>query len=605
MKKLLTLVASCAMMLSLVACGSGDSSNAVTMGAEQLSGTFSPIYYSSSYDGYVVDLVYNKLFEYDIDSKIVPTLAESYEETDTEITVKLKKDIKFSDDTDFDAKDVEFTFKAVSDPTYDGRYTSVTKFLVGYDEYSQQALMGEINGASAEVKAAKTAKDKAAQKTAQAKLDELNKKLKNTKEPDFPGVEVIDDYTVKFTFSEPRNDKLTTIMTFAMMSKDQFKENYKYANTTVLRDEMKNPIGTGPYVLNKWEAGSGASLSKNEKFSLDGEYAIENVIIKPVEMSTEYQEFESGNIDIMQPQIEPKKIGPATNNEDAGLNHYPRGGAGYIAINSVRGATADKAVRQAMTFGFDRQAFVDSYYECKKCKGLDGVEIGYVPKTYNNPLSPIGDAVRGDETVAGLETYDFDIEKAKALLDSAGWVDTNGDGKREKDGQPFEIKVLAIKDHDILNNLIPMWQKSWGEQLGADVKVATVDFNTLLDKVYKDAGLDDWNVFFMATSYTSDSMTDIYNSFHSDFASDGNDNFARLQDPELDALLEAGLKELDPAKALDIWKQAAIKINDNAVMVPVYGNTYVDIYNKKKIKDFKTGPLYDWTKAMKDAKLVK
>ena len=567
MKKLFAMVATFVMGLSLIACGSGNS-NTLTMGCEALTGTFSPIYYSSSYDGYVVDLVYNKLFEYDYDSKLQPVLAESYEEDETSITVKLKKGIKFSDGTKFDAKDVEFTFKAVSDPSYSGRYAGTTKYMLGYSDYANAA---NIKG----------------------------KKASEIVEPEFPGVQVIDKQTVKFTFTTPRNDKLTTITSFAMMSYDQFKDDYSYGNTKPLEKAMKKPIGTGAYVLNKWEAGAGASLSKNENYFGDG-YKIENVVIKPVEMSTEYQELESGNVDLLATMIEPKKIGPATSNKDLTYNNYPRGGLGYISFNTAAGATSDQAVRQALTFGFDRQSFVDSYYECKKCKGLDGVEIGYVPTTYNNPLSPLGPIITGKETDPGLETYAYDIEKAKATLEAAGWVDTNGDGIREKDGQKLEIKILAIKDHDILNNLIPMWNKSWGEQLGGEVKVATVDFNTLLEKIYADASLNEWNVFFMATSFTSDSMTDILTTYHSDYATENNDNFSRLKDPTLDALLEQGLQELDPVKDLEIWKQVQVRLNEDCAMVPVYGNTYFDIYNKK-LKNFETSSLYPWTKALQNA----
>ena len=158
------------------------------------------------------------------------------------------------------------------------------------------------------------------------------------------------------------------------------------------------------------------------------------------------------------------------------------------------------------SYAFDRQSFVNSYYECKDCKDLDGVEIGYVPTTWNNPISKLGKVITGEEKVDGLTNYSYDIEKAKKLLDDAGWK-VGASGFREKDGQKLEIKIMAIKDHDILNNLIPMWKKAWGEELKADVKVATVDFNTLMDKVYYDKNIEEWNVYFMATSFTDDTMS--------------------------------------------------------------------------------------------------
>ena len=145
-----------------------------------------------------------------------------------------------------------------------------------------------------------------------------------------------------------------------------------------------------------------------------------------------------------------------------------------------------------------------------------------------------------------------------------------------------------------------MWKKSWESELGVTFKVATVDFNTLLDKVYSDAGLTEWNVFFMATSYTSDSMSDIYTTFSSLYATENNDNLSRLKDPELDRLMDVAMTEMDEAKAVEAWKQVAVQINEDCATVPVYGNTYFDIYNKK-VQNMKTSALYSWVKGLKDA----
>lgn len=622
MKKLFTVLAACACALSLTACGSDsskDNGNTLVVGAEELTGTFSPLYYSSAYDGYVVDMVYNKLLEYDVNNTLQPALAESYEASPDgkSVTFHLKKGIKFSDESTFDAKDVEFTYKALSDPSYTGRYGSTAQHLVGYTEYSQQELMGKLNAAKASVKAAekdakaaKKKKDKEkekaaaeAKKTADAEVKELTKQLEESKEPAYAGIEVIDDYTVKFNFDEARNDNVTTLLAVSIISYDQFKDDYKYTNTKPLENALKKPIGTGPYVLDKWTAGAGASFSKNKNYAakqLGDGFKIEKVIIKPVAMETEFEELKSGGIDYLAGQIEPKKIGPASNNEDLQLYSYARGGAGYISYNTAAGATSEKAVRQALTYAFNRQEFVDSYYECKDCKGdAEGAKIGYVPATYNNPLSKLNGVITGTETVDGLDPMNFDMDKAKALLDEAGWT-VGSDGKRSKNGQPLEIKLLAIKDHDILSNLIPMWKKSWEKDLGVTFKVATVDFNTLLDKVYSDAGLTEWNVFFMATSYTSDSMSDIYSTFSSLYATENNDNLSRLKDPELDALMDTAMTEMDADKAVEAWKQVAVKINDDCATIPVYGNTYFDIYNKK-VKNMKTSALYSWVKGLKDA----
>lgn len=623
MKKLFTVFAACICALSLTACGSSsDNGNTLVVGAETLTGTFSPLYYTSAYDNYVVEMVYTPLMSYDVNNTLQPALAESYDASPDgkSITFHLKKGVKFSDGSAFTAQDVAFTYKAVADPSYTGRYGQVAQHLVGYSDYSLQGLMGSLTDAKAklkaaekDVKAAKKKKDADKEKaateakdTANAEVNKLQKQYDDAtkKEPAFPGIDVIDDYTIKFNFDAPRNDNLTTLMGMGgILDYNQFKKTYKYGFTKPLEDAMKKPVGTGPYVLDKWTAGAGASFSKNKNYSakqLGDGYKISKVIIKPVPMETEYDQLKSGSIDYLASQIEPKKIGPASNNKKLTIQSYVRGGAGYLAFNTENGATGDQTVRQALTYAFNRQSFVNSFYECKDCnKDLGNVQIGYVPTTYNNPLSKLGDVVTGKEKLEGLNTYNYDMDKAKALLDADGWK-VGSDGKRSKDGKPLEIKLLAIKDHDILNNLIPMWKQSWEAELGVTFKVATVDFNTLLDKVYSDEGLSDWNVIFLATSYTSDSMSDIYTQFDSQYAKANNDNISRLKDPTLDALMDSAQKEMDPAKALDAWKQVAIRVNDDCTEIPIYGNTYFDFYNKK-LKNMKVSALSDWTKGLKNA----
>lgn len=561
MKKLFALMASFAMMLSLAACGSsGTPSDTLVVGCEELSGTFSPAYYSSAYDAYVVNLVYDQLLAYNYDSELKPELAAempTVSEDGKDITFKLQKGIKFSNGEKLTAKDVEFTFKVLADPSYTGRYGPAVQNLVGYNEYSA----GETT--------------------------------------EFPGIEVVDDQTITFHFAEGYRTNLTDVSTMGIMSSAEFKD-FKVGDTKAVEKATSKPVGTGPYVLDSWEKATGAVMTKNENYWGKG-YKIEKVIIKPVEMTTDYQELEKGNIDYLPGMIEPTKVGPASVNEDIAASTYPRAGEGYIMINASEqaGATQDKAVRQALMFAFDREKFVNSYFECEEL----GETIAYVPTTMQNPVSILSDVVTGKTPVEGLETYKYDIEKAKALLDEAGWV-VGADGIREKDGQKLTVKVMAIEDHDICNTLVPMWTESWGEQLGMDLKVATVDFNTLVATVSHDTGLSEWNVFFMATSFTGADLDSIYSTFHSSQAIDGGDNYARLVDPELDALLDTAKLVKGDDNVIATYSEIAKKVNDDAVQMPVYGNTYFDLYKKDKIKGLKTSPLYDWTSAIQNATLA-
>lgn len=572
MKKLFSLVASFAMMLSLVACGGGSSAgDTLVYGAEELNGVFSPLYYTTSYDGYVKDLVYQSMLTYDEKNEIVPLLATELPTAETEtredgttgavLTFKLRDDVTFSDGSKFDANAVALTFTIMCDSSYSGRFVSYVQDLVGFKEYNA--------GDAKEVS----------------------------------GIEVVDDNTISFHYVSESPEYLYNMGMMGIVSAEQFKD-YKKGNVVeVVQDKNSDPVGTGPYTLNSYSKSEGASLVKREDYWDEG-YEIQNVIIKPVDMSTEYQELESGNIDMLQQSIEPSKVAPATKNEDLTINTYPRAGYGFVAFNTSTGATSEKLVRQALMYAFDRESFVSSYFACDKCADGLGQDLGYVPTTIQNAASSMSDVVRGKETVDGLNTYGYNLETANSLLDQAGWV-MGSDGIRYKDGAKLTVRMMAMEDHDICNTLIPMWTKDWGS-IGVDFQTTTVDFNTLSDTVQNNSALDQWDVFFMANSFTDDSMAGIFDTFYSydETAPTEGNNYSRLQNAELDEIMTRARNTADSEAAKELWKQAAVIINDEAAEMPVYGNTYYEMYSNK-VQNMVTNTLYPWTSGLKNATLKK
>ncbi len=200
-----------------------------------------------------------------------------------------------------------------------------------------------------------------------------------------------------------------------------------------------------------------------------------------------------------------------------------------------------------------------------------------------------------------MTEYDFDLDKAKSLLDEAGWK-VGSSGYREKDGKVMELNVAAMPEHDILNTLIPMWQRDWGEGLKIKLNIAYLEFNTLLDYVIynSDENVDKWSIYFMATSITTPDPHSLYSEIHSDYIGTGKDNTARYSNPEVDKLLDEAKSIVDKEEAKPYYNKIAKILNEDAPIVPVYANTYFDMYNKK-IKGLETSPFCDWVKALKHA----
>jgi len=375
------------------------------------------------------------------------------------------------------------------------------------------------------------------------------------------------------------------------MPEHYYGEGVTYKNTAPVEEKSAAPVGSGPYKLDNFTEAQFIYLVRNDNFKGEG-YMIKEILLQFVDQSTDIVQLMNGEVDLLNGVIEPAKIKEA---RDGGysINEYPRSGYGYVNFNTEAGPTAEVAVRQALTYAFDTESFVNSYY-----KDPDSGLV--LASTQNHPFSQIS-WVMSDELVSSLIDYSYDIEKAKSILDEAGWV-AGADGIRAKDGKLLELNIAAMPEHDILATLIPMWEKSWGQELGVKLNISYLEFNTILDYVIynSDANVDKWSLFFLATSITSADPDSIYSEFHSSDVGSGKDNTARYKNAEVDRLLDEARKIMDPEEAKPLYAEVVKILNEEMPKIVVYANTYFDLYNSK-VKNFKTSSLYQWTKAVKDA----
>ena len=555
-------LASVAMASTLVACSGGSSSDAKTLTVsvnQSLTGQFTPQYASSAYDQYVVNLCYESMLKYNADNELVPELAEDLPEVSEDgltLTYKLEKGHKFSDGTEVTSKDVKFTFATLADPSYAGPNGGGLENLVGYKEYN--------SGAAKEL----------------------------------TGIETPDDYTVVFHLVSPQIDAITKFGGMGITSADHYSK-YKQGKVKVVEKNQEESCGSGAYQIKSYDKASGASFVRNEEFKPEkGQYQVDQIVIKKTDVTTEVSELKKGTVDLIPDVIETNKVSEASQDKNMAFNYYSRSAVGFVAMNANNGATADKAVRQALMYATDRQGFCDSYFgwdkkasdEVKKVKG------GYVPAAYWSPASVnCGAVVRNEETIDGLNTYAFDMDKANQVLDEAGWV-RGADGIREKDGQKLTVRLVSTKGKDQLDTMLPMLEKAWGDELGVDFKTNLSEFNTMLATVQGDDTVNEWEVSYMGWQFGSGDDTGINLLCQTGQT----DNSARISDADLDALLDTALHTTDQAASTAAYKEAYEKISALCPYVAINGLSYYDLYNKK-IKNLDTAPLYDFVKALDKA----
>ena len=555
-------LASVAMASTLVACSGGSSSDAKTLTvsvSQSLTGQFTPQYASSAYDQYVVNLCYESMLKYNADNELEPVLAKDLPEVSEDgltLTYKLAKGHKFSDGTEVTSKDVKFTFTTLADPSYAGPNGGGMDNIQGYKEYN--------SGAAKEL----------------------------------TGVETPDDYTVVFHLVKPQIDAIASFSTMGITSADHYSK-YKQGKVSVVEKNQEESCGSGAYKLNKYDKSSGASFVRNEEFKAKkGQYQVDQIIIKKTDVTTEVSELKKGTVDLIPEVIETNKVSEASQDKNMAFNYYTRSAVGFVAMNANNGATADKAVRQALMYATDRQGFCDSYFgwDKKASDEVKKVEGGYVPAAFWNPSSEnCGAIVRNEETVEGLNTYAFDMDKANQLLDEAGWV-KGADGIREKDGQKLEIKFLCSEGNSVLETLIPMVKKTYLD-LGVDLKQTTVDFSTLLSNIQDESHDSEWNMCFLATSFTSNTDDGANDEYTNDPQNMAVNNYSRLNDQALVDQLEKARSESDAEKSKTDYVEAMKMAADDAGYMPVYSGMMFNLYNKK-VDLTGTGILRNWSQSM-------
>ncbi|HEY1295684.1 MAG TPA: ABC transporter substrate-binding protein, partial [Chloroflexota bacterium] len=182
------------------------------------------------------------------------------------------------------------------------------------------------------------------------------------------------------------------------------------------------PIGTGPFKVDTWNTGDSIDLS-----AFDGFYAgranLDRLRVKVVpDNSARVVALESGDLDFVQSPLSPQDVAREQSAGKLKVDRTPAAGYTYVNLNTADPILADKNVRQALSHLVNKQQIIDTIY-----KGIG--------KPANGPIVPGMWAYSPD-----IPSYDYSPDKAKQLLDDAGWK-AGADGIRTKDGQKLSLVV--------------------------------------------------------------------------------------------------------------------------------------------------------------------
>ncbi len=541
MRTYTTLPTTCALMLSLLAsgCSGGEEAgqagvtptadgprDTLVVGFQTDADMLMSVVYQSASDSHVMSGIFADTYtaEMDCELKYKPYIAKSWDfsEDGTQISMKINEGFQWADGTPLTAHDIAFTYELIRDP------------LVASPRLTHTQYMTE----------------------------------------DSPVV--VNDYELLWKFTRAY-DQVT--MTAHTGMPPVPKHKLLDADRATLRGNplVREPLASGPFKIDQWLPNEKIVLVPNENFTGPEAFkpSLNRVIFKVLpEYATRLVELENGSTDVAEAilvadadrlrkehtEIELHRRGwrsmdyVAWNQLDfddykAKKKNVPEGSELDWADVTPHPIFGDKAVRRALA----KAVSVD-----KLMQDLLTSETGevFAKRSVSTVTPALCNAHNND-----IAPMPYDLAAANAELEAAGWVDTDGDGLREKNGVPlsFTLMTNAGNARRAKGSIIMQAQL---KEVGAKVEIETVESNTFFERLRKkdfEAALSGWSAGLFVD------MSDMWKGGDSyEF------NFPSYSNPEVDKLIDAALGEPDPVKNNAIWKEVQALIYEDQPYMFLY-----------------------------------
>ena len=354
-------------------------------------------------------------------------------------------------------------------------------------------------------------------------------------------LEAPDARTVIATYSEMKADALaawrTPILPAHIAGRDTDLFNGEF---------VRHPIGCGPFKFVRYIRGQEIVMQANDDY-WGGRPDIDRLELKIfADQQTAYQALMTGDLHIA--VMSANLWQQARESEQAKrfeLTSYKKYSVWLLGWNQINNPFFDDArVRQAMVLALDRKSFIANV----------AGGMAHIGATTFPPSS--------DWVAADVEPYGYDPDEARRLLSAAGWVDKDGDGVRERNGQRLAFTLLMPVSSQQLTRWMADWQQqAWGD-VGAEVTIDQLEW-----QAYRERRKErDFHVLAQTFQFTD---PDMYGLYHSS-AMQGGYNFWSNDDPEIDRLLDAVRYTFDPAERLAEMQQLQRRLHEQEPVTALF-----------------------------------
>ena len=396
-------------------------------------GIFNGFLYSDSLDGSFMASTMNGAFPIDPDLKIILDSDEtpikvSVNPEEKTVTYKINPNFKWSNGEPVTTKDIVKTYEIFANQDYivsskSLRFSKNRKAIVGIEEYNE------------------------------GKADKIS------------GLEVIDDSTMKIHLKEMTPSVYwggNFVPEFVNAKQFEGIPMDKITESDALR---KNPLSYGPYVIKEIVQGEKVIFEANPYY-YKGEPKIKRLEMEILPPSQQVAAIKAGKYDIVL-KVSPEIFPELEKLDNINILTKKAGSMNYIAfklgkwdeeknevVTDPNSKMYDLNLRKAIAYAIDMDAVSKQFYH-----GLS--------TPAKSQLSPLFPSLHNPE----INGFKQDVEKAKQLLDEAGFKDVDGDGIREgKDGKPVKYTLAMMSGGEIAEPLAQYYIQQW-KAIGLDVEL--------------------------------------------------------------------------------------------------------------------------------------
>lgn len=337
-------------------------------------------------------------------------------------------------------------------------------------------------------------------------------------------IETPDDYTVILTLDDPDSNFVYRISTLGIVPAHCYDEMYS-----------ENPIGSGPFMMVQWDKGQQAILEPNPYY-FGEESNVDRIVMLFMDQQTALAAVQAGTVDVAYANTTTALTQVAgytlekmecVDNVGVGFPMVAPQGKNEDGEEVGNAVTSDLAIRRAFSYAADREYFSNDVLDgfatpsYSLCTGMDWFN---------------------EETI--LE--DCSLEEGIRILEEGGWLDSDGDGIREKDGVRAEFQLYYPADNALRQSVAFAFA-----QLGAELGVEIETVGASWDDIFAN-----WHAqpyIYAAGNFTP---SELYNSISSTTAGLAYSNAGYYSNEVVDGYMAKAMASADKDEANELWQMA-------------------------------------------------